>query len=120
MVVANYDADNVGIFFGHGNESSSSQEILTKGFASQPYSVTVLDLNNDKLLDIIVVNYGTNNIGVLLGNGNGTFAGIRKFSTDYGSRPFFVVVNDFNNDNQLDFLVANEGTDSLTVLLQTC
>jgi hypothetical protein len=31
-----------------------------------------------------------------------------------------VVVGDFNNDTKLDFAVVKEGTDSLTILLQTC
>ncbi len=38
----------------------------------------------------------------------------------YGSRPFSVLVGGFNGDQTLDFAVANDGTDSLYILLQTC
>ncbi len=77
-------------------------------------------LNNDTFVDIIVVNYGTKNVGVLVGYGNGTFADVVLFSTDYGSRPFSVLVSDFNNDEKLDFVVANEGFDNLKIFVQTC
>jgi hypothetical protein len=60
------------------------------------------------------------NIGILLDYGNGTFADLVQFPLNYGSLPFSVVVDDFNNDKKLDFAVLNEGTDSLKVLLQTC
>ena len=48
--------------------------------ALHPYSVAVGDFNNDTILDIIVANYGTNNLGVLLGYGNGTFANMVLYS----------------------------------------
>jgi hypothetical protein len=87
---------------------------------SYPYSVAVGDFNNDTRLDIVVANHGTNNLAVLLGHGNGTFASPILFSMNYGSGPFSVVIGDFNNDRKLDFAVANDGTDSLTILLQIC
>ena len=31
-----------------------------------------------------------------------------------------MAVGDFNNDRKLDIAVANNGTDSLNILLQTC
>ena len=37
-----------------------------------------------------------------------SFAAARMF--DVGLRPFSVVVNDFNGDNKLDLVVANEGS----------
>jgi hypothetical protein len=77
-------------------------------------------INNDTRLDIIVANFGSNNIGVFLGYGNGTFADLMKRSMDYGTSPSSVIVCDFNNDMKLDFAVLNEGTDSLQIMLQTC
>jgi FG-GAP-like repeat len=120
IVVANHGNDNVGIFLGWGNGSFSSQKTFTTGFESEPSAVTVGDFNNDTLLDIIVVNYGTSNVGVLLGYGNGSFADVKIFSIGYGSLPFALSVGDLNNDGKLDFAVANEGTDNLQIFLQTC
>jgi hypothetical protein len=120
IVVANYGSDNVGIFHGYGNGSFLNQRMYSTGSGSYPYSVAVGDFNNDTILDIIVANYGTNNLCVLLGLGNGTFASLILFSMNYGSHPFSVVVGDFNSDKKLDFAVANDGTDSLNIFLQTC
>jgi hypothetical protein len=120
IVVANYDSDNVGIFLGRDNGTFTNQTTYPTGWYSFPYSVAVGDFNNDTVLDIVVANYGISNLGVLLGYGNGTFASIILFHLDYGSYPFSVVVGDFNSDRKLDLAVANNGTDSLYILLQTC
>jgi hypothetical protein len=120
IVVANSLSDSVGVFLGYGNGSFSSQKTFTTGSNSRPYSVAVSDFNNDTFADIIVANHGTNNVGVLLGYGNGRFGDIKVFSMGYGSLPFSIIVGDFNNDEKLDFAVANEGTDDLKILLQSC
>jgi hypothetical protein len=120
IVVANYNSDNVGVFLGHTDGSFRNQTTYSTGGSSSPYYVAVGFFNNDTILDIIVANYGTNNVGIFVGHGNDTFARMVSFPMDYGSRPFSVVTGNFNNDTKLDFAVANGGTDSLSVLLQTC
>jgi hypothetical protein len=78
------------------------------------------DFDNDFILDIIVANCDTNNVGVLRGYPDGTFANMVLIQLEYGSYPFSILVGDFNNDRKLDFVVANNGTDSLQIFLQTC
>jgi hypothetical protein len=104
---------------GDSNNDTRPNTIVTN-YDFHPYSVVVGDFNNDTILDIVVANYGSNNIGVFLGDNNGTFDNIIPFSIGYGTRPFSVVVGDFNNDRKLDSVVANHDTDSLHILLQTC
>ena len=120
VVVANSGAENTGIFLGYGNVSFANQVTYSTGSLSLPYSVAVADFNNDTSLDILVANYDGNSQGVFLGYGNGTFAEFLIVATDFGSHPFSVVVGDFNGDKKIDFAVANNGTDSLSILLQTC
>jgi hypothetical protein len=98
------------------NGTFSNQQTYPTGTYSLPYSVVVNDFNNDNCLDIAVANYGTNNIGIFLGYGNGTFANPKLFSTG-SSRPFFITSGDFNNDNRFDIAVANYGTNDIGVLL---
>jgi len=62
-----------------------------------------------------VANAGTNNISVLLGNGDGTFQAARTFPV--GNRLEFVAVGDFNGDGKLDVAVASYNTNTVGVLL---
>ncbi|CAF4756631.1 unnamed protein product [Rotaria sp. Silwood1] len=120
MIVANYGSENVGIFLGYGNGSFTNQTVYSTGSGSYPFSVAVGDFNNDNIIDIVVVNQGTNTVGLFLGYGDGTFANLIQFSMSYGSRPFAIVVGDFNNDTKLDYAVAKDETDNLNIFLQTC
>jgi hypothetical protein len=116
LVIANYGIDNIGIRLDDGNRSFTDQITYSTVVGSHPYWVTVEDFNNDTLLDIAVANYGTNNIDVFLGYGNGTFA--NQLTSSLGSsHPVSLGVGDFNHDQQLDIVVANNGTFNLTILL---
>jgi hypothetical protein len=118
IVVVIHNSSNVGIFLGVGDGSFRNQTTYATG--SEPKSVAIGDCNNDSILDIVIINYESNSLGVFLGHGNGTFAEMTVVSLEYGSYPFMVLVGDFNNDRKLDLAVANNGTDSLQILLQTC
>ena len=108
----------MGVFLGHGNGSFTNQ--TTYSTDSRPHFIAVSDFNNDTFLDVVVANYESNSLGLFLGHGDGTFAEQTPLSLDYGSHPFMVLVGDLNNDRKVDFAVANDGTDSLRILLQTC
>ena len=75
--------------------------------SSHPQSLAIGDFNNDGRADIAVTNYGIDNVGVMLGYGNGNFGEQRTFSTGISSLPRMLVTGDFNNDSQPDIAVAN-------------
>jgi len=77
------------------------------GVGAEPISVAVGDFNGDGKLDLAVANNGSNNVSILLGNGDGAF----QAAADYGAgtEPYSVAVGDFNGDGKLDVVVANEG-----------
>jgi hypothetical protein len=116
IVVANSGTNTIGIFLSKGNGTFADQQIYFTGPESRPYWIALSDFNDDHCLDVAAANYGTNSIGILLGNGNGTFADQKLFSLG-SSRPLFVTVGDFDNDNRMDIVVANNGTDSISILL---
>jgi hypothetical protein len=66
-------------------------------------------------LDIVVANSGTNNVGIFLSNGSGTFSSQIAYSTGLDSQPYYVAVLDFDNDTRLDIAVANYGSNSVCV-----
>jgi hypothetical protein len=83
-----------------GNGDGTFQPAVEYQAGGVPEFVTVADLNNDGKLDIIVANFGSNNVSVLLGNGDGTFQNHMDFGTV--NAPTSLAIGDFNNDGKLD------------------
>ena len=117
IIVVNYGGSNLGIFLGFGNGTFSNQTTYSTGDGTKPLSIAVGDFNNDSQLDIVVANGMTNNVGIFLGHGNGTFSSQTTFSTGVNSHPYAVAVDDFNNDNRLDVAVANSGSHNVGIFL---
>ena len=117
IIVANYMGCTIGVFLGDGNGSFSDMTTFSTAYESKPYSVAVGDFNNDNRLDIAVVNYGTNNLGIFIGYGNGTFSSQIIYSTGFGSKPHSIAIGDFNNDSRLDIVVANPFTNNIGVFM---
>ncbi|MFN6050250.1 MAG: FG-GAP repeat domain-containing protein, partial [Planctomycetia bacterium] len=84
--------------------SFSNQSTFPTG--TNPYSVTLGDVDGDGKLDIVTANKGANTASVLLGNGDGTFKGQTTFVT--GNEPFSVTLGDVNGDDKLDIITANQ------------
>ena len=80
-----------------------------------PRSIAVGDLNGDGQLDLVVGNYFSHNISVLLGSGNGGFRGATNFRV--GDGPRSVKLTDIDGDSQLDLVMANRFPGNVSVLL---
>src|SRR5262249_29186080 len=74
-----------------------------------PTSVAVEDFNGDSLLDLAVANQGSNNVSILLGHGDGSFAAARTVSTRLSQ----LAVGDFNGDSHPDLVGTNSPVISL-------
>jgi hypothetical protein len=87
---------------------------------TNPYGVATGDFNRDGKQDIVVVNQDQDNVAVLLGNGDGTFAAPVTYSLPAGV-PMQVAVADFNGDGNPDIAVItgqmNGFTSNVFVLL---
>src|SRR3989442_6514714 len=110
LVEANFSTGNVTILSGNGN--GTFQAPRSYGSNGAPTSVAVGDFNRDGKLDLVVANLvnnsgGTGSMGVLLGNGDGTFQPVVNYGL--GSNPDSVAIGDFNGDGKLDLAVANSG-----------
>ena len=83
-----------------------------------PSAVTLADLNGDKIPDLIVANSGSNNVLVYPGLGNGQFGTALNGGHGFfaGTNPVEVTVADVNGDGRPDLIVANKGSNDVSVL----
>lgn len=74
-----------------------------------PTSIALADFNHDQNLDAAVTNRDDNNVSVLFGDGTGFLGGLRNYPLGRGDAlPYSVLTADFNSDQELDLVVANE------------
>jgi len=64
---------------------------------------------------LAVANASSDNISVLLGNGDGTFQAAANYPV--GALPRSITVGDFNGDGKADLAAANSGLSDVSVLL---
>jgi hypothetical protein len=83
--------------------------------ASSPFAVAVGDFNGDSHQDLAVANQSSNNVSVLLGNGDGTFQAAKNYAA--GAGPSSVAVGDFAGNGKLDLVVANRPSGTISVLM---
>src|SRR5271157_1132232 len=88
---------------------SQPQFAAARGFASGNYAWFVAsgDFNGDGKADIAVANFTSNNVSILLGNGDGTLQPAVNYAV--GGNPTWIAVADFNGDGKLDLAVASNG-----------
>lgn len=120
LATANYESNDTSILFGNGNGTFKLANTFSTGEGSLPYAVAYGDFNRDKREDLIIANSGTNNIGILLGDGNGRFQKQKTYSTGADSNAVEITIGDFNRDNRLDFVSANLNSNTIGLFLSTC
>jgi FG-GAP-like repeat len=125
LVVLNCGLGTISILINNGDGTLGPQRDFP-ALAPNPSGLTSLltlmpaDVNGDHNLDVIVSEQsadgsGTGMIGVLLGNGDGTFQPI--ISTNLGFfTSTFVGVGDFNSDGKLDLAVLGAPISEITLV----
>ena len=108
--------------FDGSDTSDAVFTIAATGFATHvdyatgmwPVGCAIGDFNGDGKRDLVVANWQSNTISVLLGNGNGTF----QPKVDYAivTGPENVAVGDFNADGKQDLAVVTDAN-TVSVLL---
>ena len=125
VVVANVGSKNVSFFAGTGDPDPAALLAAPTRFAvgSQPTSITVTDFNADGNLDIAVTNQRSNNISVLLGNGNVApevqFQEQLRIHLPGSKSAETITVGDFDLDGNMDLAIANRKGNTLSILLGT-
>ena len=118
FATANQNDNSISVMQGDGTGTvftSIPGASLSLGSGTTPVSIVTEDFDGDHKLDLAVAESGQNRIGVLLGNGDGTFGLQATYAT--GSAPYALVIGDFNADGISDIGVANSGATTASLLL---
>jgi hypothetical protein len=117
LVVANTAADygngSVSVLLGNGDGTFQSPVSYGSGGTGQTLSVAMKDVNGDGKPDLVVTNScvddncATGSVGVLLGNGDGTFQAAVSYNSG-GRSAMAVAVGDVNGDGKPDLVVEND------------
>jgi len=139
LVVANvanndYIDGKVSVLLGNGNGTFQPAVSYSSGGVTAS-SIAVADVNGDGKPDLVVANpchqenklgncTGFEELDVLLGNGDGTFQAPVSFGTGgyVGVESFLFTslkIGDLNGDGRPDLVVANTGSNTVGVLLNT-
>ena len=124
LVVADQCSDSactnhglVGVLLGNGDGTFRPVVTYDSG-GYNAFSVAVADVNGDGKPDLVLANVCASSnctnggvVGVLLGNGDGTFQAAISYSSG-GHDAYSVAVEDVNGDGKPDLLVANYCADS--------
>ncbi len=107
----------VGVLLGKGDGTFKKAKTYSTGGFDAIGWVAIADVNGDQKPDLVVANYcatecsyppAQGSVGVLLGNGNGTFQAVKTYPSG-GNGTVSVAVADLNKDGKPDILVANCG-----------
>ena len=120
LVTANPAADGVSVFRGRGDGAFDPTPDFWTGTGSEPAAVAAADLNDDGLPDLAVAASGTGDVRFLIQEGGAAIAFEDPPVTQAtGSNPRSLSIGDFDRDGQLDVVVANRTSATLSVVRNT-
>ena len=106
----------VSVFLGNGDGTLQPQVSYDAGTDTKQ-AMAIADLDGDGATDVVVTGQGSATpVGVLLGNGDGTFAAPVKYPAS-GTVSFGVAIGDLDGDAAPDLVVTNFFANSVSVLL---
>jgi type II secretory pathway component GspD/PulD (secretin) len=125
LAVANETDNSISILLNQGNGNfapSTGSPIQLGANETGPDAIATAVLRNNSVTtnpvfpDLVIANSTSNNVTVLLGNGDGTFKEAPGSPFATGHHPSAALVADFNGDGNLDIAVANQADNSITLL----
>jgi hypothetical protein len=97
-----------------GNGDGTFREPKDYKTGRRPLGVSFADFNNDRMLDLLVINGEGDSFTTFLGNGNATFQAGKDFGAD--ASPNFGMARDFDGDHIADVAIVNLQSTDMSIL----
>jgi hypothetical protein len=117
-----YGSQGIVVALGKGDGTFNTPNLYSvtnQDFAAflspSPVGVDAADINGDGKVDLVYSNSSYGTVGVLFGNGDGTFGTPHEYPT--GNDPYFFALGDVNGDGAVDVVAASYIVHEVTVLL---
>jgi len=111
-------SNQVSIYLGNANGTYTKSSTISVQQAPTSYPIVAADFNGDGIPDLAVPLYGSNDVAILTGNGDGTFAAPLMASVPGAIVTIAqVAVADFNDDGLPDLAVVDRNSSSVDILL---
>ncbi|HEU4324704.1 MAG TPA: VCBS repeat-containing protein [Roseiflexaceae bacterium] len=124
IAIAGYNVHNniptgaLNIFFGHG-DGTFERPLSVERIGSAVISLVMGDINNDKVIDLLVVNESRNaSIDMISWNKNSSSFLTTPILNEEGSIFKWIALGDINKDNSLDIVFSKEYHHSQTASIQ--
>lgn len=115
IVTLDFHSHSVSLLIGNGDGTFQPARTFPLIGTAFPAYGLIGDFNGDGNWDLATANWGTNNVSILLGDGNGGFSGPTNFPV--GGMPRVLVGADFNGDGNLDLAASDNLSEDVWLLL---
>jgi FG-GAP-like repeat/Subtilase family/Protein of unknown function (DUF1573) len=106
--------NSISTSLGNGDGTFQPWQVIGAGMFGFPNSAATGDFNRDGKMDLAVINGSIDTIGILMGNGDGTFQPQVQYPV--GMDPLTVRVLNTNGDGRFDLVVTNSTSNTVSLL----
>ncbi len=87
---------------------------------TNPYDISIGDLDGDGKADLVTANYNSNTVSVFRNTGSaGSISYATKVDFITGARPYSISIGDLDGDGKADLAVANSSSNTISVFRNT-
>ena len=121
LAVSNYSSNTISLFRNIGTPGAISYAAkIDFATGSNPYSVSIGDLDGDGRADLAVANYNNNTLSVFRNTGTpGAISYAAKIDFATGANPSSVAIGDLDGDGRADLAVPNHFGNTISVFRNT-